>query len=350
MSKFGRFCRIFFGIFAILIVLLWIFLWIYVSDYEKTVSIRIVEQIAMQYQNANGKALLSHLDIQTNKYEDAQQFSEYIDYIIGGEPVKYAMVTTGSYENPEYLISAGEAVIEKLILEPNGKTWLGHRQWKIQSETTSFQPLYNGITINAPSNAKIEINGVALSRAPAEKDMLLGLYENTPEGSFMPLFNSYNIIDGFFCEPKITAIGANGEECMVNKDLQTGTIYIITPATDEQYQTITKLTESFSAAYYEYISGKSGFEVLSPYIYENCRFYDNIKSQNVKQLVGSDSSKLESVHVDNCQSYDETQVSCEVSFNFIYTVSGKEYEYPSAYEINYILQDGTYKVVNLVAK
>lgn len=349
MSKFGKFCKIFFGIFAVLVVLAWVFLWVFLRDYENSVSIRMVEQIVKQYQDANGKALLSHLDIKTNNYEDAQQFSEYIDYIVGGAQVKYAMVTTGSYENPEYLISVGDATIEKLVLEPVGKTWLGHKQWKIQSETTSFEPLYNGVTINAPSNADIQINGITLTDLPVERNVVLGLYENTPKGSFKPLFHTYTI-DGFFCEPKITAQGKNGEECMINKDEETGTIYITTPATDEQYQLITKLTESFSASYYEYISGKSDFEVLRPYIYENCEFFDYIKSQNVKKLVGSDSSRLESVHVDNCQSYDDSQLSCDVSFNFVYTINGEEHEYPSAYEINYILSDGDFKVVNLVAK
>ena len=349
MSKYKKFLKIFFGIFAAVILLAWIFLWLYIDDYDKNVSMNIVERITNQYRNSDGSGLLTHLGLKLNKYEDAQQFSEYLDDVIGGRSINYSTVTTSSVDSPEYIISAGDNVIEKVSFRIIGKTWLGHKKWDILSETTKFEPLYNGVTINAPSNAKIKINGISLVDKPMESDIILGLYENTPKGCFKPLFTSYTI-DGFYCEPKITAVGANGEDCLINKDDETGTIYITTPASDEQYQVITKLTETFSANYYSYISGAAGFEVLSPYIYENCEFYEYIKSQNVRQLVGHDSSRLESVHIDNCQSYDDTQVSREVSFNFVYTVGGEEYEYPSAYEINYIKQGDAYKVVNLEAK
>ena len=348
MSKFNKFCKIFFSCLGVLFILVWIVIWIFISDYEKNVAINIVEEIVKEYQTADGKALLSHLDIETNKYEDAQQFSNYIEEYIGDEKVNYAMVTSGSFENPQYIISKNNEVFEKIVLEPIGKSLLGYKKWKIQSETVSFNPLYS-VTINAPSNAKIEINGISLSDKPTEEKMVLGLYENTPEGAFIPYFNTYTI-DGFFLEPEIRAVGANGEECIVNKDEKSGTIYITTPATDEQYQIITKLTESFSASYYQYISGEAGFEVLSKYLYENSDFYEFIKKQNVKEFIGHNSSDLNSIKVNNCQSYDETQISCDVSFKFEYSINGEEYEYPSAYEINFIKDGENYKVVNLVAK
>ena len=348
MSKFNKFCKIFFAIFAVIMLIAWIVIWVFISDYEKNVAINIVKEIVREYETADGAGLLSHLDIETNKYEDSQQFSQYIENYIGEEKVSYAMVTSGSFENPEYLISKNGEVFEKLVLEQIGTSKLGYKQWAIQSEKVSFVPLHS-VTINAPANARVEINGIALSDKPTTKNIILGLYENTPEGSFVPEFNTYTI-DGFFLEPIIKAVGANGYDCIINKDEETGTIYITTPATDEQYQEITKLTESFSATYYEYISGKTDFSALAKYIYKDCEFYEFVKKQNVKEFVGYNSSSLESIKVDNCISYDETQVNCEVSFKFEYTIDGQEYEYPSAYEINFIHDGENYKVVNLVAK
>lgn len=348
MSRFNKFCKVFFIVFAIIVFIVWALLWIFISDYEQSVSINIVEQIVEQYQNADGKALIDHLDIKMNNYEDSQQFSDYIENIIGEGKVKYVMITSGSFDNPEYILSVDDKVIEKLILTPTGKTFLKNKKWEILSKETDFKPSYS-VTINAPSNTEVKINGIALCDKAEQENIVLGLYDNTPTECYQPLFNTYSI-DGFYCEPKITAVGANGEDCIINVDDYTGTIYITTPATDEQYQIVTKLTESFSSNYYKYISGAGGFEVLEPFIYENSEFYDYIKSQNVKQLTGNDSSRLESIKIDNCQSYDDTQMSCDVSFNFVYMVNGEEYEYPSAYEINYIKSDNKYKVVNLVAK
>ena len=55
MSKFNKFCKIFFAIFAVIMLIAWIVIWVFVSDYEKNVAINIVKEIGDLYKQ--GKSI-----------------------------------------------------------------------------------------------------------------------------------------------------------------------------------------------------------------------------------------------------------------------------------------------------
>lgn len=351
ISKYKKIYRIFLISVSVIILVFWITFWFVLKEYESCVSIHCIKEILNNYSTLNAGAVLESTKQELNEFETEETFSQYLKEMIGVDELDYALLTsTSSSLNPVYVITRNNEMFSKVTLINNGCNILGFNKWAVGSEQVWFGA-EKSVTINASKGTKVYINGKEISEKYAtEKDILLGLYSNTPEGEYIPLFDTY-YIDGFYKTPKITAIGANGEECIISADENYEVINITTPATDEQYQSITKVVESLAETYTSYISGVADFETLEKFLYKNSAFYEDVKEQQSSAFAVQGTHSLDSTRISNCQSYDETQVNCDISFNFVYiNENNEECIYPSAYEINFIKTDNGWKTVNMVAK
>lgn len=349
-NKFKKFRLIFFLCLGAVVLLAWAVLWLVLSDYESTDYTSAVRRIEENYRTYNGEGILESTRQKINEFETAGDVSRYIKDIVGDKKVE-AMLLTSSYgtKNPVYIITLDGQNFSKLTFESEKKSFFGFRKWELKSEEASFSP-DKTVSISAPKNARVFINGREMSEQYIDEiGIVLGIYENTPENEYTPLFNTYSI-SGFYNEPVVTGIGANGEECNVTYDEKYDRINLSTPADEGQLQRATKIVETFSVKYSAYASGDIPFDEVAELIYEGSSIYNDIKNQTLVRFEEHDSYEIKNLEISNAESYDETQINCDVSFDFCYYKEGQEYLYSSSYEMNFIETDKGWKIVNLEVK
>ena len=235
LKGYWKFLAIYSGVLAGLIVIGLIWVYGLLGAYEKGMpDVAMDNIIRTQFSSENIDNLVNQNAGEVSPYEDVDNVRKYLENTVNGN-LTFAR-KSGEYTNdsPVYLVKSDDKNIAKVSLKETGKNRRGFSVWAVDAVTFGeFLGKDNAITITAPSDAVVTINGKQAGEDIIRKqDVPVEIAKNVGDYVKVPCNNVYRI-EGLMAEPEITAV-LNGRQLELKKDDNAdGTYTAAYPSDDE---------------------------------------------------------------------------------------------------------------------
>lgn len=159
--------RIYVGVLVLLIVIMCFAVWNTMKKYEKAQPEYVVEEVVNRLEEGNLSDLKNTVG-QGNKFEKGEDISDEFLELVKGKELTYRL-SSESYDSlaPEYDVLSGKETVAKITLksikEKKKMAILVLSEWEVTGVTPVMAAGNYQITVTAPSNYKVAINGVELS-------------------------------------------------------------------------------------------------------------------------------------------------------------------------------------------
>ncbi len=196
-------------------------LWTYVlgkvgkalEEYESVQPKYAAEDIFNGYfANAAASAIVAYDEYDISEYDKDGAVLEYLASVIDGKSLTYSPVISSDSAVKTYAVAAdGVRFASFTLVESEDMTdILGMSKWRLGEIDVKISPMF-GVSIYAPKNAIVRVNGVALTDEYREGDLIeleeaVYFSESDPEARLMA--NYY--IDGLFAVPEVTVASLDG--------------------------------------------------------------------------------------------------------------------------------------------
>ena len=161
LKGYWKFLAIYSGVLAGLIVIGLIWVYGLLGAYEKGMpDVAMDNIIRTQFSSENIDNLVNQNAGEVSPYEDVDNVRKYLENTVNGN-LTFAR-KSGEYTNdsPVYLVKSDDKNIAKVSLKETGKNRRGFSVWAVDAVTFGeFLGKDNAITITAPSDAVVTING-----------------------------------------------------------------------------------------------------------------------------------------------------------------------------------------------
>ncbi len=203
-GSFLRGLAIYIGIFLLIAAAVLILLWCFMSAYERSLP----EKALIPYTSEGGTALL---DAAARSKSDDSALLDYLYPLkLEGREITYRK-KAGEFTTakPVYSILADGEAYFTLTLKEGEEIGFGMRLWEtdiLTADEAYFATERHTLTITAPAEAEVSVNGRILTAADVEADGLRYRDVNPYEASLAELACTKYRIEGLFTPPEVIAV------------------------------------------------------------------------------------------------------------------------------------------------
>ncbi len=227
MSKFKRFLIIYMLILTILMVVFLTYVVKSLKKYEELKVENYLDSVMLSLAKAGEKGQLSkYVDLSKvtfSKYENQNiKKDEAISELLKNSKLTYKLNKDSiDLNNPVYDVYANDNVLLNVDLNGESKvTKLGiltFQDWKLRKISLADKVGSNGYTIEVPSNLKIFVNDIELTKDDSSDFKIDEELKQLSTYADIPYMIKYNI-SNLFKEPKIKILDENGNEVKYEKE------------------------------------------------------------------------------------------------------------------------------------
>lgn len=183
------------------------------EEYEGVQPKYKAEEIFNSYfADADAAVIVEYDEYDLSAYDKENAARDYLASVIDGKKITYSPVISSDSAVKTYAVAAdGVQFASFTLVESEEKTEiLGMSEWKLGEIDIRINPVC-GVSVYAPKNAVVKVNGVVLTAEYLEGDFIeleeaVYFPENDPDSRLMA--NYY--IDGLFADPAVTVESADG--------------------------------------------------------------------------------------------------------------------------------------------
>ncbi|MBO5274890.1 MAG: hypothetical protein J6I45_09770 [Clostridia bacterium] len=299
-SSFLRGVLIYIGIFALAAISILIFLWNFMSAYERSLP----EKALIPYTSDGG---ISLLDEAARRDNDDTALLDYLYPLkLEGREIT-CRKKAGEYTaaKPVYSILADGEAYFTLTLKEGEEVGFGMRMWEADTLTADeayYTTERHTLTITAPSEAEVSVNGRILAAADIEADGLRYRDVNPYEASLAELACTKYRVEGLFTPPEVAVIYEGVALTPSNKGDYS---YVFLPG---QAQTLTVKAPSTATV------TVNGYILTNDYVVESTAYTDiqpeekdiaNLPTELTYLLEGIYSTPAVACHLNNTELFGE---------------------------------------------
>ncbi|MBE5939013.1 MAG: hypothetical protein E7266_01325 [Lachnospiraceae bacterium] len=304
---------------AVLIVAGLKFFWDFIGDYEKSMPIHEIEEIAENIQDGNidmyfkGVEAYQVSPFETGKINaDSYLLEVYKNYI---KDKKVSIIKSKDYtdKSPAYVIKADDKKIAEITLVSNKRNDSNFKMWEFGSISVEnyYKELIStsSVKVKVPSEAKVTVNGVEVSSDYiVENNDIEELSAVAEYMAKVPTMVTYEIT-GLLEIPEVKAVLFEEEMVLTETDgVYSGTF----GASDDFVTEMTEYVDKVAVAY-----AKNFINVqkkILPYVMKNSDLYTSIKSATTGWYPKIKSYEFTEKSYDNFQVYGDDCFSCDVKY------------------------------------
>lgn len=353
MEKKASKFKIFFAIFVLLDVLLMAaglsWLWMNLDSYEKSQVIRGAEQGAQLFRERDYAEIRQKSGFTPSRFAAEQEMDQYLAQKLEGAGEIHCVKLRSSGKQAEYAIKSGDQMLAKAVLQKSETAdRFGRSHWELNQLEEVFEES-ESYTICAPQNVTVTVNGQKLTEEELKDDAQIpqgyrGLGENMPK----PLQYLYEV-SGLLQEPQVSADAGEGLCCEVRSDPQNPRQLTVVVRPDaQQVEELGPYVLNAAKTYARFITQDAAFGELSQYLVKNSKFYDSVRTFYNGWYVTHDSHRFADEKTEEWMWYDQTHLSCRVSFLYTIQKGQRTFEYPSAYEVYLANTQSGWQVTDMV--
>lgn len=319
---------------------LW-FLNLQLAQYESTTPNAAFEQFSAWIRQNNFEAIFEHSDFETTPLNTKKEYLRYLEKVLGGDPTDITFRERVSANEEEKLYSLyfddTRVGIVALVQKEN--------RWQV-----NLQPVFlEEYTIIAGNDARISVNGVDISfLGLVGEEIQTTVFSGATVPSVYPRVYRYTLT-GLLNEPTIEALSLNGESCpVVNDKNDPQTRLILHPSSQEEWDVKAAFATEGATTYAEFIARDATRTELSKLIYKETSLYKAIRNFSNQWFSSHDSYEFQDMKLYNDFSYTDSDFTCDVSFQPVYTKNGKVLESEEAhYRITMLYLEDQWKIISL---
>lgn len=320
-------------------------LWDFLAEYESYLPEKAVERAIQPLRQGEYTAVYDSADFTPNRYEDDSAAREYVAGLFKGELSYSKDVRLSTEEAPVYAIKCGGKRVCTLTLKDAGERSDWGFPLYAAAGYSGVEIPTSAITVTAPSNAEIRINGVPLREMPVKSEQVKECAHFYGYIDEIPGMAEYRV-EGFTHEPEVTAFRADGTALPQEKS---GSEYRFALDCGEIPQELSELAVNASKTYSKYISADAAFSAVAQYIPQDVPIYDNISTYEAKFYTPHSDYDFLDVSVGEYRRYTEDCVSLRVTYTQrIYAGYFGDFDFPTDNTLYLARSGGEWLVTDIV--
>lgn len=215
--------------------------------------------------------------------------------------------------------------------------------WFVTTETVYQEPF----TLIASNDVRLTVNGTDIHLLSLiSKEVQNEVFPTAEDAEItLPVVHAYTL-EGLLNPPVVTALTLSGEACTVEVDGQT--IRVLSPDTETEQQSNKAYAIEAATTYAKFVAKDATRTQLLKYVHKESELYQTIRNFSNVWFNQHDSYEFRDITVTNYSRYADTDFSCIVSFQPIYTKAGKTIEgTPVHYQMTFLQIDGEWWLYSL---
>lgn len=285
-------------------------LWGFLSEYEQSLPEKAVEGVIARLEQGDASAVYESTGFTPNRYEDDSAAREYVAGLFTGDITYFKDAVQSTDEELVYAVKSGGKRMCSLSLRKTGEqTGWGFPLYEAEGFTGVEIPTEE-ITIIAPDNAEIRINGMTPWEAPVSAEPVSECRHFYDYIDDSPIMLEYSV-KGFTEMPEVTAVRPGGSALCVQQE---GGRFSFTLDGGEIPQELSDLAVKASETYSKFISADAAFSAVAEYVPEDVPLYENIQTYEAKFYTPHSDYDFLDVNVGEFRRYTENCVSLRVTY------------------------------------
>ncbi len=212
--------------------------------------------------------------------------------------------------------------------------------WKI-STADPFPA--QSVTIRSVPGVTVTLNGQPVGDEYLLDDpgFTLDPYKNVKDEKSTIAVRAWRV-DGVIAVTSVTAADADGTPCEVEltDDAVGAPVYMAhAPIPDSRADALKAAALEITKTYSEFIAKDVSFSKLSPYLYKNSLFYDNLLEFYNGWFTGHESYGFENIRYFGLERYDDSHYRVGIAMDYYVYKKDKRYDYDIKYNL-YLLKSG----------
>ena len=278
------------------------------------------------------------LGVGETPFNGSEEYAAFFEEYYGGKVEKYVFVERKLQETDKdvfYDVRINKTASDKFRLTKTGvKRLYVFDAWELS--LVGELPT-RSVVIHAIPGVKLTLNGVPVGieyRLP-EPGYTLDFYKTIKDDSRELAVESYRI-DGLIAVSSLKARNDYGEECAVTllEDKDGVSSYLVNaPIPAAQAEELKAAALEITKKYSLFIAKDITFSQLTPYLYKNTLFYDNLREFYNGWFTGHDSNGFEKVDYFGMEWFDDTHCRIGIEMNFYVYKGEKRFDYPIKYNV-----------------
>lgn len=350
INKFARFLICYSAVLAAAMVVCWIVLYGFIKDYEEGRPSSQMDKIISYFTADNVENLLNESSVKVNEFETNEQIAGYLEGKLGNETVTYRKKSREYSEStPVYVVYAGDTPIAKVSLVQNGKNSHNFTKWKMGSvsfDDYSDKSNNNTITISAPSDSKVMVNGIEVGDSYIkESGQEFSPCKHVGDYVEKPLRTVYEI-SGLVAQPQVEAelSGVNLE--IVNENNTYTAEY---PSDDDMLAEMQDDITSIARNYGKYIINRGSLSSLTSRMVGYANEYISDIPAVWAFLYGKTYTyEFNNENISNFRKYSDDCFSCDVYYDLYVDWKDGNKTYNTSVTYTFVKTDGEWYVADFI--
>ena len=320
-------------------------LWGFLAEYESCLPEKVVERAIKPLEQGDYTAVYDSAGFAPNRFEDDSAAREYVSGLFSGEISYSKDVRLSTEETPIYAVKSGGRRVCTLTLKDTGKR--SDRGFPLYqaAEFSGVEIPTSGISVTAPDNAELRINGVPMREMPLKSEQIKECAHFYGYIDEIPAMAEYRA-EGFTREPEVTALRNDGTALSQEKS---GAEYRFSLDGGEIPSELSEYAADASMTYSKYISADAPLSALAQYIPQDVPLYDNISTYEAKFYTPHSGYDFLDVSVGDFRRYTEDCVSLRVTYTQrIYAGYLGDYDFPTDNTLYLAKSGGEWIVTDIV--
>ncbi len=314
-------------------------------DYEATTPNAALKQYTTWIREKNYEAIFEHSDFELSLLNTKEEYLKYLARVFDGNPKDITFRERVSLQPEEKLYSVYFDTTRVGIVSLSSRLMDGKTRWYVH-----LQPVFqNDYTLICDSNARITINGNELSLLGFEPEEIQANYfAGLEDASLYPTVYRYTV-SGLLNEPSFEALSLDGTPCAITYDEAAAEQVRITHAyAAAETQAQQEFAVDAATTYAKFIARDATWAKIKPFIYKESALYDALRNFTNMWFTSHDSYKFNDLTVSAYSNFSDSDFTCEVKFQPVYTKNGRTFNgEPAHYRITALKFDGEWKVISL---
>lgn len=340
----------FFSLLIIAVIIGLRYLWCVLEDYENTLPDCVIDKVVTDLNNKKYDNLIKEAKLEFSDYNNEGAFTDYLDNQIASEKVSRLQAGGSSTGDKTYVLYAKKNKIATVKLkEKPQKSRYGFKQYEL-GEVTATEKAINKLVINAPSSAKVLLNGKELvQKFITGKDIEYKDMKSFPSAISKPTMVQYTIDETLFTA-NVTAKGFLGNDLKVTKDEKTGEINVSSNGPAELEEKYKQQAIDVAKAQCNYITADIPFSELSKYLLPNTNYAKRIASLTNKFYADHVLVEFNDLETSDFMMYNDKMFSLTVSFDHtVYRKKGLAPNvFPTKLNVYFVNSNNKWQAVNVV--
>jgi hypothetical protein len=314
---FKRFLAIYSGILVVVVTIMLFLLYGLLKDYEEGRPATTMDKIVGQFTADNVEQLLNDSGASYNEFESNEVVATYLKDQMSAGDITYKKKAGEYTENtPVYVVFANEKAIAKVSLASNGKNGHDFTKWKlggISFDGCTDKTKSDKVVINAPKEAKVQINGIDVSSDYITKEnVTFEPCKHVDPYVTAPTMTEYTI-EGLLAQPQVSVVLQDNELTVdVKNNIYTANYPYDDTLFVEQQKRILTIAESYG----KYIINRGSLPTLSGYMVGQAKEYVSDIPAIWAFLYGKTYTyEFKNESITNLRKYSDDCFSCDIYYD-----------------------------------